>query len=341
MQAKLEKNRTGKWEIRYSERQRDGTWRSRTVSTRTDDWTDAQRFLTGWLDARRQAAAIGPATVGDLAEAYLQHLQQRSARDTSIRITKRVVSVVGPDTPVAQITSAGLAGYADMRETVLGSRGNQPSWRRELSALNALLRYGVKTGVIKHAPFVPVPAANRPRDVWLDEAQAKRLLSLAAIYGGYMELFVPLALYTGARSEAIERLQWSMVDLQAQTIDYRHSGAGTVTKKRRVVVPIHPNLLPVLRAAKLQAGTEPYVFGGSTASKIYKDWAKMIRGTEFERMGLTRHDLRRTFGTLLARAGTPLWEIAGLMGDTIETATKHYLHHSPSHLRRAMGNLAI
>lgn len=341
MQAKLEKNRSGKWEIRYSEQGRDGTWRSRTISTRTADWTDAQRFLTGWLDARRHAASVGPATVGELAENYLRHLQQRSARDTSIRITKRVVSVIGPDTPVAQVTSAGLAGYADMREAALGSRGNQPSWRRELSALNALLRHGVKTGVIKHAPFVPVPAAGKPRDTWLDEQQAKRLLSLAAIYGGDMELFVPLALYTGARSEAIEKLQWSMVDMTAQTIDFRQSGAGTVTRKRRVVVPIHPNLLPVLQRRKLQAGTEPYVFGGSTASKIYKQWAKMIRGTEFERMGLTRHDLRRTFGTLLARAGTPLWEIAGLMGDTIETATKHYLHHSPSHLRGAMGRLAI
>ena len=50
----------------------------------------------------------------------------------------------------------------------------------------------------------------------------------------------------------------------------------------------------------------------------------------------TRHDLRRTWATLRAQAGVDLFAIAGVLGDTIETVTKHYAHHHPDFLRKAM-----
>jgi integrase len=50
----------------------------------------------------------------------------------------------------------------------------------------------------------------------------------------------------------------------------------------------------------------------------------------------TPHTLRHTWATLAAQAGVPLWEIAGVLGDTLATVMKTYAHHCPDHLRGAV-----
>ena len=50
--------------------------------------------------------------------------------------------------------------------------------------------------------------------------------------------FVAIGLNTGARKEAIEELVWDRIDMKARRIDFRDPGSGSVTNKRRVLVPI-------------------------------------------------------------------------------------------------------
>lgn len=38
----------------------------------------------------------------------------------------------------------------------------------------------------------------------------------------------------------------------------------------------------------------------------------------------------------MAQAGVDLWEIAGVLGDTLATVEKTYAHHHPDYLRRAI-----
>jgi hypothetical protein len=38
----------------------------------------------------------------------------------------------------------------------------------------------------------------------------------------------------------------------------------------------------------------------------------------------------------MALSGVPLWEIAGVLGDTVGTVTRVYAHHAPEHLRRGV-----
>jgi hypothetical protein len=51
---------------------------------------------------------------------------------------------------------------------------------------------------------------------------------------------------------------------------------------------------------------------------------------------VTPHVLRHTWATLAARAGVSMFEIAGVLGDSLATVQKNYLHHSPDHLRGAV-----
>ena len=52
--------------------------------------------------------------------------------------------------------------------------------------------------------------------------------------------------------------------------------------------------------------------------------------------GVTRHTLRHTWATWAAQHRVSMWDIAGVLGDTVETVTRNYAHHSPDDLRAAV-----
>ena len=39
----------------------------------------------------------------------------------------------------------------------------------------------------------------------------------------------------------------------------------------------------------------------------------------------------------MAQAGVPLWEVAGMLGNSVEVVTRTFAKHAPEHLRRAAG----
>jgi integrase len=55
--------------------------------------------------------------------------------------------------------------------------------------------------------------------------------------------------------------------------------------------------------------------------------------------GVTPHTLRHTAATWMAQEGVPVWDIAGLLGNTVQMVEEVYGHHSPDHLRRATRSL--
>ena len=48
---------------------------------------------------------------------------------------------------------------------------------------------------------------------------------------------------------------------------------------------------------------------------------------------------RHTFATHLVQAGVPLVEVAQLLGGSLETVERNYLHLSPGHLKQAINAL--
>jgi len=65
--------------------------------------------------------------------------------------------------------------------------------------------------------------------------------------------------------------------------------------------------------------------------------AEAYQATQNEKfMQVTPHTLRHTWATLAARAGVPLFQVAGVLGDTLPTVMRVYAHHCPDHLRGAV-----
>jgi integrase len=153
-------------------------------------------------------------------------------------------------------------------------------------------------------------------------------------------LFTMLALSTAARAQAIIGLTWDRVDLKRRLIDYR-DGSLRATKKRRVPVPIEDRLWPELARAWIEQGRPKSGPVLGSFGELRKSFETLKAGFIGPRgvtlpAGLTRHDLRRTWATLAAQRGVPMFQIAGMLGDTLETVERHYAHHSPEYLRGAV-----
>lgn len=339
MHANLHKNRRGIWEIRFSEKTPAG-WRSRTVSTGETDRAPAEEFLAGWLGAVTQAKNSAAAQTFDrLAELYLSDTAgQRASRgqEFSLKFPREAFGRLA----ATDVTPEVLAQYrADRAAGVFGRSPAKPgTLDKELRAVGTVFAHAVKVRALGagDAPYIARPAPPPPRAVWLNETQEQELLALAAATSaGQARLtrihrFVWIALHTGSRRGAIERLRWEHVDFARGLIDFEAAQPSS-RYKRRVMVPISSGLRPVLEQAHREAVSDWVLDGPGKLLDLFCAW---VSQTPYPHV--RPHDLRRTWATLSARAGVSLWEIAGVLGDSVEMVARVYAKHAPDHLRSAV-----
>jgi integrase len=264
---------------------------------------------------------------------------------------------LGPDTRVSELGTDFGRVYTHKRQSgvILGREDRQTvraqspaTARRELAALWAGLRWGARHGLVDRVPPVDLPPSSPPRDFYLTREEVDHLLSVAAaeseVYGRMTRVhrFLLLALGTAARGRSIETLLWGRVDFENKIIRFDLSAdgkrTGRATKKRRVPVPIAGWLRPWLERAWREAESM-YVLDNDRNIRpaLSALCLRVAKGTGNERyLQVTRHVLRHTAATLMAQAGVSLFDLAGVLGDSVDTVTRVYAHHSPHALRGAV-----
>ena len=127
------------------------------------------------------------------------------------------------------------------------------------------------------------------------------------------------------------------MDLTAGVIHFQNDG-GQRTNKRRVAVPVSERLAKVLSAAKESATTEWVLVSPYSIQHAFdRIKANAYMATQNDKfMQISPHALRHTWATLASRAGIPLFQVAGVLGDSLPTVMRVYAHHSPEHLRGAV-----
>ena len=127
------------------------------------------------------------------------------------------------------------------------------------------------------------------------------------------------------------QLEWDRVDFHRKQIDFTPPG-DIRTTKRRTVVSISDDLLPLLEAAYFQR-TSAYVI--ERAGEPIKCIKKAFQAAS-ERSGVhaTPYTLRHTGADRAVEAGVSMAELAQFMGDDDDwTTQKHHARFSPEHLR--------
>ena len=237
------------------------------------------------------------------------------------------------DKPLASVDDESCDKYAVFRGV------SSSTIRKELPTLTEAQNYSRRKGVLERTVDVPLPPKAAPCDRFLTENEAARLLLETRNSGRkartYLPLFTHIALYTGARTEAILSLTWDRVDLNMHRINFAVPGRAQ-TAKRRPVVPIPRKLLTFLRYAyERRVADDAHVL-----SEGGKPLKRVIRGfkSAATRAGLsdvTPHTSRHTCGTWMAQRSVPLHEISGYLGQEPDTTQRNYIHHHADFMQRA------
>lgn len=307
--------------------------RSKRVSTRTKDVAEAKRFLAEWLRLETSAPeAGGDLTCGEAWALYAEGRLPEVMPDTRIGAEscwKRLAPVFAA-IPVADVKQDDFRRYCASRpDCTSGSN------RRDLSTMTASWRWCAKAGLmsLELIPSLTLPKANAPRTQWLTVEQVEQLLAAARAASASprmsrVERFLWLAFSTGARKTAIYELTWDRVDFELGSIDFNKPGRQ-VTRKRRAVVPISESLRPVLERMHAERINDLVMDNGF---EIYAELRKLGAS-----IGLKVHPhlFRHTAATLMLRSGARLWQVAGILADTMATVEKNYGKHCLDDLRGA------
>jgi integrase len=217
---------------------------------------------------------------------------------------------------------------ADMVEDCC-QRGQTPATRNRYRALaRAILRAAEREWEwIDRAPFIRMEAENNARDKCLTREQLSALLD--ALPASYAPI-VRFAVLTGLRRANVLELDWSAVNLDAATVvvssDDSKSG-------KRIVVPLNAQAVAVLAALPHREGR---VFATPVS---YRVWQTACRKAGLEDFRF--HDLRHTWASWHAMAGTDMQVLQRLGGWSSPAMLQRYVSLAPAHLATAAERVTL
>lgn len=308
-----------------------GQERTLTTNLKTSLRTEAEDKVAEMLSGGKK----NEPSVSDALRAWIEgHLVPKG---TERVVTDRTIEAIADHfkkTTVAKLTDDMVRAYVKNRINGKWSDGKaiaEATVRKEVIQLQAALNYAIKRGTTKRQkPFnLDKPAQSQPRDLWMTEAQERKMIAECANMPLDVQLFVRMGLAYGARRQAMLDLVWDSVGFERGSIDFGRAGS-VVTKKRRAEVPMTPAIRDLLLRHKAVSVTER-VLNRNTPAR-YTAFAKSI-GLGW----VTPHVLKHTAITLLLRSGTDVSTVAKLCATSPRTLLSTYRHHGQDELLAAAG----
>lgn len=203
-----------------------------------------------------------------------------------------------------------------------------PTIKREITALQAVLNWGSRKGLIPGSPVYRFekPSESAPRDRWLTAEQEANVASALTTAPLTVRLFTKLGLTYGARSGAIMDLHFGpQVNFQTGIVDFNVPGRPR-SRKRRTVAPMTAsvridlgNMLEIKgECARVCDWNTPYLFRRFMTSIGYP-W-------------VTPHVLKHTAITAMLREGVAPGDVAKVTSTDLRTIHSVYRHHTVGEL---------
>jgi len=180
---------------------------------------------------------------------------------------------------------------------------------------------------LERAPKVRMRKEPKHRISWLSPSQIVMLLDELP---AHLVAPVTFTLQTGLRASNCRLLKWDQVDMQRGVLVF---DAEDMKAGKKLGVPLNTIALDVLRERKIYNTQDTYVFeykGHFMAQFTTGAWYKAVK-----RAGLKDfrwHDLRHTWASNHAKAGTPMHVLQKLGGWETSAMVDVYAHLAPEHM---------
>jgi integrase len=206
----------------------------------------------------------------------------------------------------------------------------KPATRNRYRALvRAILRAAERDWEwIDKAPFIKAERESNKRETFLTREQAEALLK------NLMPKYVPavrFAMLTGLRRANVLGLRWENVNLETATakVDAEEAKGG-----KQIIVPLNDAAVALLTALPHREGS---VFGiGHISRSVWQTACKKAGVPDFR-----FHDLRHTWASWHAQAGTPIQVLQELGGWASHSMVQRYVAFAPQHLANAARAVSI
>jgi integrase len=178
--------------------------------------------------------------------------------------------------------------------------------------------------------------SQRLRALTADEEQKLRKV-IREHYPTHEDEF-DFALHTGLRQGSQYGLTWDMVRFKDRVLEIPRTKNG-----QRLVLPLNDEALAVLRRLRSRSNGNGHVFVSEETGRPFKHGPKHWFTDAVRKAGVRDfhwHDLRHCFATRLRAQGTPLEDIADLLGHKHLIMTRRYAHKDMRRLHEAVGRLA-
>jgi len=275
----------------------------------------------------------------------VDHTMKLRWRGTSSEKTNRIntghfTSFAGRSKPVSKINQAFMDLFVvDLKEE---RELSHATINRCVTAVATVINHCARRDMCKPSPVFEKLKEGEKREYWFTQDAVDKIAHAALDPYDRVDIhdIVLTAAYTGMRQGELLKLRAMDIDLDAADPRIHVGGVPHLTTKAKNyrTVPIHPRIRELLRKRLEHASPSVGVFDDFTdkdqllrAFKKVRDYA----GVESYRF----HDLRHSFGTWHAQAGTPMRTLMGMMGHKRIETTLLYAKHTDKAAVAAMARI--
>lgn len=212
-----------------------------------------------------------------------------------------VLAYWGPDFAVKDIQIRQVKEYM-LKRAKAGASGS--TINKERGSISKMFKVLIEAHLLDRNPVrdtAPASEKDGQRDVYISYGDFQKIAEYCACWVHY--IFQTLYMSGMRRGEALS-ITWENVNLDSRII---RLGATQTKERRPKRVPIHKDLVPVLRAAGKESNFTGRVFLAPSGSppnedSLKKPWREALESLEFDPMPRI-HDLRHCWKTNAMRSG--------------------------------------
>ena len=364
--AKLEKRRDSDGRIRYTFRYLDVDGSRKRHTPDVDSEPDALRIqaevltrvargIVGVPDVRSAERQQQGLTLDTLHQRFQAEAMPRSkspkAYKTRVSSAMKQFMPLFGQRPLLGITRIELRRFSD-RWLTEGRDPGSLNWI--LSSLSAVWRWAQETGLITEAADSPVRGLFQARPQgsldFLSAEEVERLLLHAERNAPALYPMIATAVYTGMRKGELYGLRWSDVNLMAATLRIAYSYDSTPKSGKTRSVPIHPQLLPILRKWRKECPQTPQSLVFPVVAKRTRvrmgnsndgeELVKLLKEASCHVAEHPWHALRHTFASHYVMSSGNLIALQQLLGHHDIAVTMVYAHLAPSYHAQDLARLS-
>nr|WP_233158642.1 site-specific integrase [Chromobacterium sp. ASV5] len=221
----------------------------------------------------------------------------------------------------------------DLHSVIKRVSNGDTSYNRHLALVRGIMKRAERHwGWIDRAPALVMKREAKRRVRWITPLEAKRLLEELPPHLAAMAEF---SLHTGLRKSNVTGLKWSQVDMARRLV---YIDGDEFKNGNEHSVPLNDAAAAVIRSQMGRHQVYVFVYRGEPVTQVNtKAWHKAL-----ERAGIQDfrwHDLRHTWASWLAQAGTPMHVLQELGGWESPQMVQRYAHLSREHLAEYVGRI--